>query len=100
MSWPHTKTLVPAEAGYEIFIEMRKPPLAKHKAAVTTNSVSYIITPPLFGKLHEFCPPEEQNPQIPASTGTSFTNVIYTKLPTFPSRKIQQSRPVTNQEHD
>ncbi len=68
MLWPHTKTLVPAEAGYEIFVEMRKPPLVKHlysryplcclrqqtrgcehKAAVTTNSVPCIIAPPIFG---------------------------------------------------
>jgi hypothetical protein len=49
MLWPHTKTLVPAEAGYEIFIEMRKPPFVKHKVDVTTNSVPCKIAPPLFG---------------------------------------------------
>ena len=50
MLWPHTKTLVPAEAGYEFFVETLKPPLAKQKVTVTTNSVPCIITPPLFGK--------------------------------------------------
>ena len=50
MLWPHTKTLVPAEAGYEFFVETLKPPLAKHKIAITTNSVPCIITPPLFVK--------------------------------------------------
>ena len=50
MLWPRTKTLVPAEEGYELSVEMLKSPLAKHKVAVTTNSVSCIITPPLFRK--------------------------------------------------
>jgi hypothetical protein len=27
------------------------------------------------------------NPQMPGREGTSFTNIIYTKLATFPSRK-------------
>jgi len=50
MFWPHTKTLVPAEAGYEFFVEMSKLPFAEHKITFTTNSVPCIITPPLFGK--------------------------------------------------
>jgi hypothetical protein len=50
MLWPYTKTLVPAEAGYEFFAEMLKPPLVKLKVAVTTNSVPCTITPPLLKK--------------------------------------------------
>jgi len=49
--WPHTKTLVPIEAGYEFIDEMLTPPIAKHTVAFTNNSVFCIITPPLFGKL-------------------------------------------------
>jgi hypothetical protein len=45
--WPHTKTLVPAEPGYELSVEMLTPPFAKHTVTFTTNSVPYIITPPL-----------------------------------------------------
>jgi len=33
-------------------------------------------------------PLEDQNQQMPDRAGTSFTNIIYTILPTFPSRKI------------
>jgi len=32
--------------------------------------------------------PENQNPHTPDTADTSFTNIIYTKLSTFPSRKI------------
>jgi len=64
MSWPHTKTNVPAEAGHEFFVEMCKPPLAKNKVVVTTNSVPCIVTPPLSGKLQELRPQENQNPQM------------------------------------
>ena len=39
-------------------------------------------------KLQELHPQEDQNPQIPDCAGTSFINVIYTRLVTFPSRKI------------
>jgi len=42
MLWPHTKTLVPAEAGYEIFVEMWKPPFAKH-IVLTWNSMPRIV---------------------------------------------------------
>ena len=55
MFWPHTKKLVPAEAGYEFFVEMPKLPFAEHKITFTTNSVPCIITPPLFGKRQKFC---------------------------------------------
>jgi hypothetical protein len=47
MFWPHTKTLIPTEAGNEFIVEMLTPPFAKHTVAFTTNSVPYIITPPL-----------------------------------------------------
>jgi hypothetical protein len=47
MFWPHTKKLVPTEAGYEFIDEMLTPPIAKHTVAFTTNSVPYRITPPL-----------------------------------------------------
>ncbi len=50
MFWPHTKTLVPEDPGYELSVEMWKPPLANLKIAVTTNSVPCITTPPLFRK--------------------------------------------------
>ncbi len=67
MLWPHTKTLIPTEAGYEFFAEMLKPPFANHTVAFTTNSVPYIITPPLsIKKLQDLCPQEDQNPQMPA----------------------------------
>ena len=59
MLWPHTKTLVPAEAGYEFIDEMLTPPIAKHTVAFTTNSMLCIITPPLFEKIQELRPPEE-----------------------------------------
>jgi len=48
--WPHTKTLVPAEPGYELSVEMLTPPFAKHTVTFMTNSVPYIITPLLFVK--------------------------------------------------
>ena len=57
--WPHTKKLVPTEAGYEFIDEILTPPIAKHTVAFTTNSVPCIITPPLFEKIQELRPPEE-----------------------------------------
>ena len=57
--WPHTKKLVPTEAGYEFIIEMLTPHFAKHTVAFTTHSVPCIITPPRFEKIQELHPPEE-----------------------------------------
>ncbi len=48
--WPHTKTLVPTEPGYELSVEMCKPPLVKLKIAVTTDSMPCRITPPFIKK--------------------------------------------------
>jgi hypothetical protein len=56
MFWPHTKTLIPTEAGYEFIVEMLTPPFAKHTVAFTTNSVPYIITPPLPKKHKDSTP--------------------------------------------
>jgi len=50
MLWPHTKTLIPTEAGHEFIFEMLTPPFAKYTVAFTISSVPYIITPPLFVK--------------------------------------------------
>ena len=63
--WLHAKTLIPTEAGYEFIVEMLTPPFAKHTVAFTTNSVPYIITPPLFVKT-------KKNPRSrePESTST------------------------------
>jgi hypothetical protein len=44
---PHTKTLIPTETGHELIVEMVTPPFVEHTAAFRTNSVLYIITPPL-----------------------------------------------------
>jgi len=35
-----------------------------------------------------------QKPQMPDRAGTSFTNIIYTKLATFPSSKIPERLPI------
>jgi hypothetical protein len=51
MLWPHTKILIPTEAGHEIIVEMLTPPFTKHTVAFTTNSMPYIITPPLLRNL-------------------------------------------------
>ena len=56
MLWPHTKTPVPATARSEFFIEMCKSSLAKHKATIRNNFISYIIIPPLFVKTQEYRP--------------------------------------------
>ena len=130
MLWPYAKTLVPAEAGYEFFVEMLKPPFAKHlysryplcclrqqtrdckhSVAFTTNFVPYIITPPLLKNFknctHRMtrirrCPPIRsfgctQGKRLYSGqaffaqgricSGTSFNNIIYTILATFPQGK-------------
>jgi hypothetical protein len=56
---PHTKTPVPTDAGYEFIVEMLTSPIAKQTVTFTTNSVSCIITHPLFSKIQELRPPEE-----------------------------------------
>ena len=91
MLWPHTKKLVPTEAGYEFIDEMLTPPIAKHTVAFTTNSVPCIITPPLFEKIQELRPPKELNAVDVEMYGYKI-NTIYTKTPTLPSRIIPQSR--------
>ena len=102
MLWPHTKTPVPAKVGPEFFIEMWKSSPAKHKATLTNNFVSYIITPPLSGKLHELCPSDDLKAKDARPfdlaqgincTDTSFTNVIYIILSALPSRKISRIMP-------
>jgi len=56
MLWPHTKTNIPSEAGFEIFVETWNLPPVNQQAFLTTNSVSCTITTPLFGKLQELRP--------------------------------------------
>jgi len=51
------------------------------------HSVLYILTPPNIERLQEPRPQKDQNLQIPDYTGTNFANFMYTKLPTFQSRK-------------
>ena len=101
---------------------MLTPPFVKHTVAFTTNSVPHIITPPLLkttrrggtrrspvgiaplGKLES----ADARPFDPSTTlrasffaqgricaATSFTNVIYTKLSTFPSRKMLTFRRIS-----
>ncbi len=46
----------PQRRDLNFSLKYEKPPLAKQKAARTTNFVSYIITPPLFAKIQVLRP--------------------------------------------
>jgi len=103
--------------GIYLLAEMQKCPLAKHEVVKTLclalhNNYSSIekllvgaepavarqeLHPPVLARpcsdLLGLDEPsrdgqEHRNPQIPDCAGTSFINVIYTRLVTFPSRKI------------
>jgi hypothetical protein len=50
----------------------------------------YAVTPPL--KIKKVCPPDALK-ATDARLSRSFPNIIYTKLPTFPSRIIYCSSP-------
>jgi len=86
MLWPHTKTPVPADAGYKRLIEMKEfSPCEGH--SFHHNPVLHMATPPLFEKLYKFLLYEDENPQIPDFRETNFTDIIYTKLTALLSMK-------------
>jgi hypothetical protein len=93
MLWAHTKTLVPAEAGHEFFVETLKPPLAKHKIAFTTNSVPCTITPPLFvnhkGYIHQMT--NNQQPQLRAYPNNPlYCGRLQSPMPALSGQKCSQ----------
>jgi hypothetical protein len=90
MLWPHTKTPVPAEAGYKLLFGMLEF-FACEVQSFHHNSVPHISTPPLFGKLYKLLLYEDKNPQMPGYADTNFTNIIYTKLAGLLSIKKFQS---------
>ena len=92
------------KAGPKFFLGMLKSSLAKHKATLTTKFLSYIVTPPQFVKHQDLFLLDElkttdarlrSHKLYPAPAAEAgFTNLIYTKLSTFPSSKISQIMPV------
>jgi hypothetical protein len=79
MLWPHTKTPVPADAGYELLIE-RLEFFTCEAQSSHHNFVPHVSTPPLFGKSYKSLLYEDKNLQKPRYANTNFTITIYTKL--------------------
>lgn len=86
MLWPHTKTPVPAEAGYELSFEMLEYFICEAQS-FQHNSILQVLTPPLFGKLYKSLLYEDKNPQITDCADTNFTTIIYTILTALLSMK-------------
>ena len=55
----------PQRRDLNFSLKCENSPLDKHKVALTTNSVSHIITPPIFIKSQTLRPQEDHSPQMP-----------------------------------